>query len=131
MLSLLGLYLAVTISRQTLRIIQDYSLRLDRLLNITKDHREEVYGDILLEKIMDYALSITQSEAGSLLLVENGNELIFKILRGEQASQLQGTSFKVGKGLTGWVSRKRLAGTIDDVSKDDRFSPEYAHIYRI
>ena len=124
MLSFLGLYLSITISRQTLRIIQDYSLRLDRLLNITKDLREEIYGDILLEKIMDYALSITHSDAGSLLLMENDN-LVFRILRGGQASQLQGTSLKAGKGLTGWAAEKGLPIRIDDVSKDDRFSPEY------
>ena len=125
MLSFLGLYLSITISRQTLRIIQDYSLRLDRLLDITKDLSKEIYGDILLEKIMDYALSITNSDAGTLLLMENGNNLVFKILRGEQASQLQGTSLKVGKGLTGWAAEKGLPIRIDDVSKDDRFSPEH------
>ena len=125
MLSFLGLYLSITISRRTIRIIQDYSLRLDRLLNITKDLSKEIYGDILLEKIMDYALSITHSDAGSLLLMENGNDLVFKILRGEHASQLQGTSLKAGKGLTGWAAEKGLPIRIDDVSKDDRFSPEY------
>jgi len=123
-LSFLGLYLSITISRQTLRITQDYSQRLDRLLNITKDLREEIYGDILLEKIMDYALSMTHSDAGSLLLMENDN-LVFKIVRGEQASQLVGTSLKAGKGLTGWVAEKGVPVRIDDVSKDDRFSPEY------
>jgi transcriptional regulator with GAF, ATPase, and Fis domain len=124
LLSLLGLYLSITLSRQTLRMTEDYSSRLDRLLNITKDLREEVYGDILLEKIMDYALSITHSDAGTLLLMENGNNLVFKILRGEQASQLQGTSLKVGKGLTGWAAEKGLPIRVDDVSKDDRFNPD-------
>jgi len=124
-LSFLGLYLSVTISRRMIRIMQEYSLRLDRLLNITKDLSKEMHGDILLEKIMDYALSITHSDAGSLLLVENGNDLVFKILRGEHASQLQGTSIKTGEGLTGWAAEKCLPIRIDDVSKDDRFSPEY------
>ena len=125
MLSFLGLYLSITISRRTLRIIQEYGLRLDRLLNITKDLSKEIHGDILLEKIMDYALSITHSDAGSLLLMENDNNLVFKILRGAQASQLQGTSLKAGKGLTGWAAEKGLPIRIDDVSKDDRFSPEH------
>lgn len=123
-LSFLGLYLSITISRRMIRIMQEYSLRLDRLLNITKDLSKEMYGDILLEKIMDYALSITHSDAGSLLLMENDN-LVFKILRGEHASQLQGTSLKAGKGLTGWAAEKGLPIRIDDVSKDDRFRPEY------
>jgi putative methionine-R-sulfoxide reductase with GAF domain len=124
-LSFLGLYLSITISRRMIRIMQEYSLRLDRLLNITKDLREEIHGDILLEKIMDYALSITHSDAGSLLLMENGNNLVFRILRGDQASQLQGTSLKARKGLIGWAAEKGLPVRIDDVSKDDRFSPEH------
>jgi putative nucleotidyltransferase with HDIG domain len=123
-LSLLGLYLSITLSRQTLRITEDYSSRLDRLLNITKDLREEVYGDILLEKIMDYALSITHSDAGSLLLMENGNKLVFKIVRGEKASPLLGTSLEVGKGLTGWAADKGLSIRINDALKDDRFNSD-------
>src|SRR3990172_2868820 len=57
-LGLLGLYLSIKISRQVLRIIRDYSGRFDRILGITMDLREEMYGDILLEKIMDHALAI-------------------------------------------------------------------------
>lgn len=124
-LALIGLYLLIASSRQTLRIISDYSLRLDRLLNITKDLREEVYGDILLEKIMDYALSITHSDAGSLLLMDDNKKLVFRIVRGEKASPLLGTSIEVGKGLTGWAAEKGLTVRIDDVSKDERFNPDF------
>ncbi len=123
LLSLLGLYLSITLSRQTLRITENYSSRLDRLLNITKDLREEVHSDILLEKIMDNALSITFSDAGSLLLVENVRTLVFKIVRGEKASPLRGTTIEIGKGLTGWAAEKGLPIRINDVSKDERFDP--------
>lgn len=123
-LGLLGLYLFITSLRQTLRIIDDYSTRLDRLLNITKELREEVYSDILLEKIMDYALSITHSTAGSLLLVEDSDKLVFKIVRGEKASPLLGTFIEMGKGLTGWAAEKAVTVRSDDVSKDNRFNPE-------
>lgn len=125
MLSLLGLYLLIASSRQTLRIIGDYSLRLDRLLNITKDLREEVYGDILLEKIMDYALSLTHSETGSLLLMEDGDKLVFKIGRGEEIAPLLGTYVEKGKGLIGWTAEKGLTVRINDVSKDDRVHPDF------
>ncbi len=124
-LSLLGLYLLIASSRQTLRIIGDYSLRLDRLLNITKDLREEVYGDILLEKIMDYALSLTHSETGSLLLMEDGDKLVFKIGRGEEIAPLLGTYVEKGKGLIGWTAEKGLTVRINDVSKDDRVHPDF------
>lgn len=123
LLSLFCLYLAINTSRQVLRIIKDYSTKLDRILNITSDLREEVYGDILLEKIMDYALSITNSDAGSLLLMEN-DVLVFKLVRGEVGSKLVGTPVVKGKGITGWVAEKGITLRIPDVTKDERFNPE-------
>jgi phosphoserine phosphatase RsbU/P len=92
------------------------------LLNITRELREEVYGDILLDKVMDYSLSITGSAAGSLLLVED-SKLVFKIVRGEKATILPGSSIEIGKGLTGWAAAEGLPLRINDVSKDDRFNP--------
>jgi putative nucleotidyltransferase with HDIG domain len=124
-LTVLGLYLSITLSKRTFRITEDYSLRLDRLLNITKDLREEVHSDILLEKIMDYAQSITQSSAGSLLLTDSNNKLVFKIVRGENASPLLGTSIPIGKGLTGWAAEKGVTIRSNDVLKDVRFSPDF------
>ena len=123
-LSLLGLYLSRMIGRQTVRIIEDYSSRLDRILNITSDLREERYGDILLEKIMEYSLSITNSEAGSSLLLDSENKLTFKIVSGEKASKLVGTSVEQGKGIAGWVAEKGEPLRIRDASKDERFSPD-------
>ncbi len=124
-LSAMGMYLAMQLSKETIRIIQDYSNRLERMLSITRDLREEVYGDILLEKIMDYALSITRSEAGSLLLMDDENRLVFKIVRGEKASQLVGTSMELGKGITGQVALDGKPVSIDNVKKNTHFNPEY------
>ncbi len=123
-LAVLGLYLSVILSRKTVRIISDYSKRLERMLNITKDLREEVYGDILLEKIMDYALDITQSGAGSLLLMNENNDLEFKIVRGGKASQLIGTTIPMGKGITGWVAQEGKAVRCSNVKTESRFDPE-------
>jgi len=124
-LSAMGMYLSIQLSKETIRIIQDYSNRLERMLSITRDLREEIYGDILLEKIMDYALSITRSEAGSLLLLDGEKKLVFKIVRGEKASQLVGTSMELGKGITGQVALDGKSVSIDNVQKNAQFNPEY------
>jgi len=124
LLGLICLYLSIRISKQVLRIIEDYSNRLERILNITRDLREELYGDILLEKIMDYALSITYSEAGSILLIDENSNLTFKIVKGETSSKLVGTSVEKGKGITGWVAQNGLSVRVADVSKDERFNPD-------
>ncbi|NJD56062.1 MAG: HD domain-containing protein [Nitrospirae bacterium] len=123
-LAVLGLYLSIRLSRETVRIMSDYSVRLERMLNITRDLREEIYGDILLEKIMDYSLDITRSEAGSLLLINDNLDLEFKIVRGERASQLLGTTVPIGKGVSGWVAREGKPVRCNNVKDEKHFSPE-------
>jgi hypothetical protein len=120
-----GLFLSHRLTGQAVRMAEDYSNRLDRLLNITKDLREEVYGDILLEKVMDYALAITHSEAGALLLVDEKNDLTFKIVRGEKAPWLLGATIEKGKGIAGWVALEGQSIRIADAKNDERFDPRH------
>jgi HD-GYP domain-containing protein (c-di-GMP phosphodiesterase class II) len=122
-LAILGLYLFIMISRQVMRIIQDYSNRLERILDITRDLREEVHGDILLEKILDNALAITHSEAGSILLLDRG-DLVFKTVRGRRADLLTGKTVAKGKGIAGWVAERGTPMRIADAKKDERFNAE-------
>ena len=124
-LSVIGLYLSMQLSKNTIRIIRDYSNRLERMLSITRDLREEIYGDILLEKIMDYALSITNSPAGSLLLLDEGKRLVFKIVRGEKASQLLGTEVELGKGIMGSVALEGKSFCLANVRGNETFNPQY------
>lgn len=123
LLSIVGMCLSIRLSKQVLRIIKDYSRRLERLLNITSDLREEVYGDILLEKVMDNSLSMTNSDAGAILLVDEG-KLVFKVAKGERSNDLVGTSVEMGKGIAGWVAETGKTARVSDVTKDDRFNPE-------
>lgn len=123
-LSLIGLYLSKMLSRQTFGIIQDYSSKLESILNIINVITEETHSDILLDKIMDYALSVTESEAGSILLLQDKNKLAFKIVKGERAHSLQETYVEVGKGIAGWVAQKGLPLRISDASRDERFDPD-------
>jgi len=123
-LSVMGLYLSIQLSKETIRIIKDYSSRLERMLSISRDLREEIYGDILLEKIMDYALSITDSEAGSLLLLDEEKKLVFKIVRGEKASQLVGSAVEPGKGIMGSVALEGKPLCVSNVKENKQFNPQ-------
>lgn len=125
LLSILVLYLLIQLSKKTVRIIQNYSSRLERMLSITKDLREEIYGDILLEKIMDHALSITKSPAGSLLLLDENKKLVFKIVRGEKAAKLLGTEVELGKGIMGTVALEGKPLCITNINESEQFNPQY------
>ncbi len=122
-LAAIGFFLSMRISRQVLRMIRDYSGRFERILGIMKDLREEIYGDILLEKIMDYAIAITGSDAGAILLME-GDGLVFRMVRGDKAEKLIGAVVGRGDGIAGWVAQKCRSLRIADASADARFSPD-------
>ena len=122
-LTLIGSYVWRLVSRQIISSIEGYKNRLDRILNFTRDLREEIYGDILLDKIMDYCLSITQSDAGSILTIED-NSLMFKIVKGEKSLELLGTSIPKGRGIAGWVAQHGQPLVVTDAEADERFNPE-------
>lgn len=122
-LTILGLYISRLVSRQTIQSIEKYSSRLDRILHITRDLREEIYGDILLNKIMEYSLLITDSEAGSILLIEN-DSLVFKKVKGKKAAEFLGTAIPKGKGIAGWVAENGKPVRIENAKSDERFDPD-------
>jgi GAF domain-containing protein len=117
-----GLYLSRVLSRQVIHRIEDYSERLDSILTITRDIREEIYGDILLDKIMSCSLAITGSDAGSILLLDDGN-LVFKIVKGTKAKELPGKTIPGDTGIGGWVLQHGQPVMIEDVKKDARYNP--------
>jgi len=86
-LTIISFYMWSVVARQIISTIEKYRNRIDQILSITKDLREEKYADILLNKIMEYSLSITRSDSGSILLLENNN-LVFKAVKGERSTEL-------------------------------------------
>lgn len=118
-----GMYLANATSRNAIKTIDGYSNKLNTLLTTTRDIREVVYGDVLLENIMDSSLKITGADGGSILLVE-GDRLVFKVVRGSESNKLVGFSIPKSKGIAGWVVDSGSSIRIDNVKGDSRFNPE-------
>jgi putative nucleotidyltransferase with HDIG domain len=122
-LTIMGFYLWTVVSRRIVERIEQYRSRLDQIFAVTKDLREEMYGDILLNKIMDHSLSITQSDAGAISLIEN-ETLVFRIVKGEKTEELSGKTVPAGKGIVGWVAANNEPLLIPDVKTDERFAPD-------
>jgi len=122
-LSIISLYLSNKVSKQASNEIEDYSSKLDNMLNLTLDIREEKYGDILLEKILGHALAITDANAGSIMLL-NKDRLVFKSVKGPESKKLLGVSIPKSEGIAGWVIQKREPLIVNDVKHDNRFNPE-------
>lgn len=122
-LAFVGFYMWRMVTKRILGSIEKYRDRLDSILMITRDLREEIYGDILLEKIMDYSISLTHSDAGSILLIEDGN-LVFKVVKDKKAIELPESKIPKGKGIAGRVAEDGRAIRVMDVNADERFDPQ-------
>ena len=121
-LAIAGFYMWTVVARRIVDSIEKYKNRLDSILTITKELREEIYGDILLDKILDYSLSVTQSDFGSILLIE-GEALVFKVVKGDVAGKPPDAQIPRGRGIVGWVAENGQSLRIIEVNADERFDP--------
>lgn len=126
-LVVIGMYLANNASRNAVKTIEEYTRKLRALLSTTRDMREILHGDLLLEKILDSSLLITGADGGSLFLIE-GDMLVFKIVRGSKVEKLTGVSIPRSQGIVGWVADNGEVLRIDNVKEDSRFSPQTDNI---
>lgn len=120
-LAMVGFYLSAMLSKQVLRKIEDYSDRLNSILTIMKSIREEVHSDLLLEKILDYCISLTRSEAGVLLLNDDGN-LIIKNSKGLGTDDLKGKIISEKNDVCLWTLKKGEPVVVNDITTDERFN---------
>jgi len=82
--------------------------------------------DSLLEYIMQKSQNVMTAEAASLMLVlEETNELEFKITLGPKAKEVKPFKLPIGKGISGWVAQTGEAVLIPDAYSDPRFDPSF------
>jgi putative nucleotidyltransferase with HDIG domain len=109
----------------TKRIIDNLSLyekQLSSVLQFSKDIREEIHSDVVLEMIADTAMELTSSSAVSvLMLVED--DLIFKIAKTDtDIANVRGKSVPIETCVAGWVAEDTNPLYIEDISKSEIFS---------
>jgi HD-GYP domain-containing protein (c-di-GMP phosphodiesterase class II) len=119
-ITIAGFIMWHALSKKIIQSIEKYQKRLDTIFAVTKDMREEIYGDILLDKIISHGISLTQSNAGFILLREN-NDFVFRIVKGPLQDTLLGKSFPKGKGIAGWVFKNGKSLNVSNPKEDNRF----------
>ena len=80
--------------------------------------------DELLNRIMSVTTTITQSEASSILLVdENTNDLYFKVALGSKGDEVKKIRIPLDnkQSIAGWVAINKKPVIVSDASKDPRF----------
>ncbi len=124
LISILGLFLSMRATNTSILSLQNLYERLNSVVDVTKQFRETLYLDILLESIVKSAMHLNAAESGSLLLYDETGSLKFKVLVGERGEKIKDRVVKRGEGITGWVAETGQSAIINDVNTDKRFNPD-------
>lgn len=122
-LVIIGLLLVKKVSANAIKAIEGYSDKLNTLLFTSKNIHEIIYTDMILDNVMDISLKATEADAGSILFLE-GENLVSKIIKGQEAKNLKKVSFPRSQGVAGWVISNDSPLRIDDLRGDSRFYPD-------
>jgi sigma-B regulation protein RsbU (phosphoserine phosphatase) len=132
--SFISNYISNMVHNQNLvQNLENYSDRMQKMLNEMVTLHEITHAlessdniDSLLEYIMQKSMTLMNSEAASLMLVvEETNELEFKIVLGPKATEVRPFRLPIGKGISGWVAQSGEAVLIPDTYADSRFDPSF------
>lgn len=96
---------------------------LKQLFDIAKTLSSTLDVDTLLRRIGDAAEQLTDSEASSIMLLDDDKKtLSFKVTTGEKSGILKKLKVIVGQGIAGTIASTKEPMIINDVSKDPRFA---------
>lgn len=123
--SILGLVLSTRATNASISSLQQLYSKLNTLVDITKQFRETLYIDILLENIVKSAIHLNSAETGSILLYDESGNLKFKVLIGQRGQKIKDRVVKKGEGISGWVAETGKAAVINDIANDKRFNPGF------
>jgi len=100
-----------------------YTWAHEDLFEIARTLSSTLDLDVLLKKIGQAAEKLTDSEASSILLLDDDRKnLYFKAATGEKSNIIRRFTVPVGTGIAGWVAQQWKPVVVNDVSKDERFS---------
>ena len=120
-------------SENLVQDLENYSGRIQEMLKEMITLHEITHAlesmenlDTLLEYIMKKSQHVMKAEAASLMLViEETNELEFKVALGPKATKVKPFRLPIGKGISGWVAQSGEAVLIPDAYSDPRFDPSF------
>lgn len=106
-------------TQRAIAAIESYGSKIDALLVTSRDVHGIDYSDVLIEKIMDTAIALTNADGGSLLTADD-DSIEFKLVRGANAETLLGTRIPRGKGVVGAVIAEGASMRVSDAKTDER-----------
>ena len=112
--------------------MNDNSTLLERyryLIDITQDLASTLDLDILLNRIINAAVKITEAEAASILLYDDtGKQLFFQAATNLDPPVMRGLIVPLEGSIAGWIVQNRKAVRTGDVHKDPR---HFGHVEKV
>lgn len=78
--------------------------------------------DTISNLMLDLAISYTNAEKGSLMLINEREELCIFASRGIPPQLVKSYSTKLGEGIAGFIAKNRHPVLVEDIDRDERFS---------
>ena len=108
--------------REELSALRESVRALSTLYHVSKNIDPETDILKILAEILEASLVVLKASDGSLMLTDEENgDLVFVVVRGELADELQGFRIPAGQGIVGWVAANREPQIVMDVRRDPRF----------
>ncbi|MEW6067970.1 MAG: GAF domain-containing protein [Nitrospirota bacterium] len=99
------------------RSIKKFSIVREISSLITETNNINALANLLLDHAIDY----TNAEKGSLMLINENNELYILAARGFDVEFIETYRIKIGEGIAGIVVQNRSPVLVKDIDKDERF----------
>jgi len=93
---------------------------------ITATNDINALANFLLDRAIDY----TNAEKGSLMLLNDRNELYILASRGFDMQFIETYQVKLGEGIAGIVATDRIPVLVEDIDKDERFEQKKRDRYK-
>lgn len=103
--------------------------RLEMMLEVSRALNSTLDLDVLLQSIIKVAIQLTDTEAASILLLdEKKDELHFQAVAGEKQGQLETISVPLDGSIAGWIIKSGEPIVIYNLREDER---HYSEIDRL
>ena len=85
---------------------------------------QEIYARIHLEELLvtwlDIAMKMTNTECGSIMILEEGDELLIKASRGIENKKIENKKIRLGQGISGIAAKENKSFIIHGTEGDGR-----------
>lgn len=112
-LGFLASYISRVLGRQTVSAMDEYNAKMDRMIALTADFREDMSAEEIIKHVINAAMDLTGASVGGVLVPDKSGKLAFKGSAGEWCD-MAGHSVGVDATLAGWAFRNGRSMTVND-----------------